>query len=166
MASWHWLILLILYLSVVESLKPRIIQSGATVKTDVLPIIQGYPSLLRVLFNHLIDNAIKFRKEHSEHLVHIKAGQIEGAAINHPLANRDSIYFVVTVSDNGIGFLPEDEEKIFEMFYRVHEKKYRGSGIGLPISKKIMDIHGGFIAAKCNPECTEFNCYFPIKWDL
>jgi len=152
--------------SVLENLKPRITQSDVNVKTDVLPIIQGYPSLLRVLFNHLLDNAIKFRKEHSEHLVHIKAGQIEGAAINHPLVNRDSIYFVVTVSDNGIGFQPEDEEKIFEMFYRVHEKKYRGSGIGLPICKKIMDIHGGFITAKCNPECTDFSCYFPIKWDL
>jgi len=42
----------------------------------------------------------------------------------------------VTISDNGIGFQPEDEEKIFEMFYRVREKKYRGSGIGLPICKK------------------------------
>jgi len=151
---------------VIENLKPRITQSEVSVKTDVLPIIQGYPSLLRVLFNHLIDNAIKFRKDHSEHIVHIKAEQIEGSAINHPTVNRDSIYFVVTVSDNGIGFQPEDEEKIFEMFYRVHEKKYRGSGIGLPICKKIMDIHGGFITAKCNPDCTEFNCYFPIKWDL
>jgi signal transduction histidine kinase len=152
--------------SVVENLKPRITQSDVAVKTEVLPIIQGYPSLLRVLFNHLIDNAIKFRKDHSEHVVHIKAEQIEGSAINNPNVNRDSIYFVVKVSDNGIGFLPEDEEKIFEMFYRVHEKKYRGSGIGLPICKKIMDIHGGFITAKCNPECTEFSCYFPIKWDL
>jgi len=151
---------------VIEDLKPRITQSDVTIKTDVLPIIQGYPSLLRVLFNHLIDNAIKFRKDHSEHVVHIKAEQIEGGAINHPSVSRDSIYFVVTVSDNGIGFQPEDEEKIFEMFYRVHEKKYRGSGIGLPICKKIMDIHGGFITAKCNPECTVFSCYFPIKWDL
>ena len=152
--------------SVIESLKPRIIQSNSTVKTDVLPIIQGYPTLLRVLFNHLLDNAIKFRKEHSEHVVNIKAEQVEGTAINHPNVNRDSIYFVVTISDNGIGFQKEDEEKIFEMFYRVHEKKYRGSGIGLPICKKIMDIHGGFITAGCDPECTTFNCYFPIKWDL
>jgi len=68
----------------------------------------------------------------------------------------------VTISDNGIGFQPEDEEKIFEMFYRVREKKYRGSGIGLPICKKIMDIHGGFVTAKCDPECTTFSCYFPI----
>ena len=72
----------------------------------------------------------------------------------------------VTISDNGIGFQPEDEEKIFEMFYRVREKKYRGSGIGLPICKKIMDIHGGFVTAKCDPECTTFSCYFPINWDL
>jgi len=152
--------------SVIESLKSRISQSNVSVNTDLLPIIQGYPSLLRVLFNHLIDNAIKFRKEHGEHLVHIKAAQIDGSEINHPNAIPGSSYFVVTISDNGIGFQPEDEEKIFEMFYRVHEKKYRGSGIGLPICKKIMDIHGGFITAKCNPGCTEFNCYFPIKWDL
>ena len=152
--------------SVIESLKPRIIQSNSSVKTEILPIIKGYPSLLRVLFNHLIDNAIKFRKEHSEHVVHIKAEQKEGSEINHPDAIRDSTYFVVTVDDNGIGFPQEDVEKIFEMFYRVHEKKYRGSGIGLPICKKIMDIHGGFITAECNPECTTFNCYFPIKWDL
>ena len=152
--------------SVIESIKPRIIQSNSTIKNEILPIIQGYPSLLRVLFSHLIDNAIKFRKEDGEHIVHIKAEQKKASEITHPKIIRDSNYFVITISDNGIGFQQEDAEKIFEMFYRVHEKKYRGSGIGLPICKKIMDIHGGFITAECNPECTTFNCYFPIKWDL
>jgi signal transduction histidine kinase len=71
-------------------------------------------------------------------------------------------YNLVSIIDNGIGFDPQQGEKIFTMFYRLQEKGKQKGGIGLAICKKIMDLHGGFIASECTPECTTFKCYFPI----
>jgi signal transduction histidine kinase len=58
----------------------------------------------------------------------------------------------ISFIDNGIGFDQEEADKIFEMFYRINDKKYKGSGIGLAICKKIMTLHGGTMAVESASE--------------
>jgi signal transduction histidine kinase len=136
----------------------------ATIHVGNLPVIKGYPLLLPVLFNHLLVNAIRFRHPDRPLVIEIFAKQMEAADIRHPGAFPDKSYYKVEVKDNGIGFDPADREKIFEMFYQGHDKaKYKGSGLGLAIVRKIMDIHGGYVAADTVPgERVSICCYFPV----
>jgi signal transduction histidine kinase len=134
------------------------------INCDHLPAIVGYPLLLPVLFHHLLDNAIKFRKADEEHVINVTcADRVSGDDVNIDGVVKNFNYTVISVGDNGIGFPGEESEKIFNMFYQLHEKgKYKGSGNGLAICKKIMEMHGGFISAKGTPgEGSSFHCYFP-----
>lgn len=84
------------------------------------------------LFQNLILNALKFRSEKPPE-IHVGAEPGEG-------------YWTFSVSDNGIGIEPQFFEQIFVIFRRLHtQTKYPGSGIGLAISKRIVERHGGRI---------------------
>ncbi|MBO9701846.1 MAG: hybrid sensor histidine kinase/response regulator [Sporocytophaga sp.] len=93
---------------------------------------------LKSLFFNLISNAIKYRSSERTPEIGIKIG-------------RDSEYIVISVSDNGIGFNPNDKERIFEMFRRLHDH-VEGSGVGLYIVKKIIDNSGGKIEVETEEE--------------
>ena len=125
--------------------------------------VTGYPFLISLLFHNLIDNAIKFRKADKAHEISVSCRQhVPGLAISHKDAVENVQYHEVTISDNGIGIPSEEIENIFGIFYRIHEKKLKGSGVGLAISKKIMDMHDGFITAESRQGAgASFHCYFP-----
>jgi PAS domain S-box-containing protein len=145
-------------------MKGKIEQAGATIESADLPQLYADPFLLSRLLACLIDNAIKFRKVIVPLLIKIKYSQAD--EINAvPEAVKDTPYTIISVSDNGIGFNEEQSDKIFELFFRLHDKSiYKGSGIGLAICKKIMAMHGGFITAEGRPaNGATFNCYFPLK---
>ena len=110
----------------------------ATVEVGELPTVEGNRVLLSQLLQNLVGNAIKFRSEEPPNI------RID--------ARRDGADWVVTVTDNGIGFPPERAEQLFDMFERLHSKdEYPGTGIGLAIARKIVDRHGGRIWAESNP---------------
>ena len=134
-----------------------------SLQTARLPSINGDSLLLSLLFRNLLENAIKFRK--GDQTATIKIHYLKADEINfHPLALHDTGYHIISVTDNGIGFEKEHVEKIFRIFYRVHDHQYRGAGMGLAVSKKIMELHGGFIEAESNPgEGATFTCYFPAE---
>jgi signal transduction histidine kinase len=91
------------------------------------------------LFQNLIGNAIKFRREGSTPEIHIGC-------------RRDGDNWILTFKDNGIGIAPEFHERIFVIFQRLHSRdKYPGTGIGLAICKKIVDHHGGRIRVESEP---------------
>jgi light-regulated signal transduction histidine kinase (bacteriophytochrome) len=129
-----------------------------------MPAIEGYPFLLNLLFHHLIDNAIKFRKENIHPVVKVSCRDYDAASVKHPAAIPGTRYNRYTFTDQGIGFEQTSAEDIFLIFHRLHQKgMYKGSGIGLAICRKIMDIHGGFIIAESIPgEGADFHCYFPV----
>jgi signal transduction histidine kinase len=136
------------------------------VKCDPLPSITGSALLLSLLFHHLLDNAIKFRKRDKDHEITFTCRELEKAeGPDNEGEIKNSRYSVITIADNGIGFHQEESEKIFDMFYQSHEKgRYKGSGVGLAICKKIMEMHGGFITAEGVPdEGASFHCYFPAN---
>jgi PAS domain S-box-containing protein len=151
--------------NVLQSFENQLQEFGTGVERKPLPVVQGYPSLISLLFHHLIDNAIKFQKDGAEHKIRINCWEfVDGKLLEIEQASPLLQYHVITVSDNGIGFPAEEAQKIFDIFYRLHPRnKYRGSGIGLSICRKIMEMHGGFIIAESvREEGASFHCYFPV----
>ncbi len=113
-------------------------QSGAEVKADFLPVINGYPELHSV-FQNLLSNAIKFRRPEIPLILHIAA-------------EDKIIEWLFSVKDNGIGIEPEYYDRIFTIFQKLHsQKQYPGSGIGLAHCKKIIEMHGGKISVDSTP---------------
>jgi PAS domain S-box-containing protein len=116
-----------------EYLQMGIEEAGATVTLDPLPTLQAERTQLTQLFQNLIGNAIKYRRPGVPCQVHVSA-QPEGELWHF------------RVSDNGIGIKPENFERIFMIFQRLHTRQeYPGAGIGLAICKKIVERHGGRI---------------------
>lgn len=112
------------------NLQTAIADSRAQITSDPLPIIQADRSQLTQVLQNLLSNAIKFRSEEPLK-IHISAEKIE-----------DGWQF--GVHDNGIGIDPQYFERIFLLFQRLHTRRqYPGTGIGLALSKKIIDRHGG-----------------------
>jgi ligand-binding sensor domain-containing protein/signal transduction histidine kinase len=118
---------------VLDDLGNAISQAQAVITTDQLPLITGYPTEIKQLFQNLVINAIKFRKK--DVAPHISVS----------LKNRND-QWQFAVKDNGIGIEEQHKEKVFMIFQRLHTKAaYEGSGIGLAHSKKIVELHGGKI---------------------
>jgi signal transduction histidine kinase len=126
----------------VEVLAPVIEETGATVTVGDLPEVQGDRRLLGATLQNLIGNALKFRGP-QEPVVKIDATLTDGAAGDE---------WVISVADNGIGVDPDYGEQIFTIFKRLHSKsEYPGTGIGLALSKKIVEFHGGRIWLEPTP---------------
>lgn len=125
--------------TVLADLHTAIEESGAMITAERLPVIQGYTTELKQLFQNLIINAIKFRKKETYPEIHITSRQT-GAG------------YEFAVRDNGIGIAEEHGERIFVIFQRLHTRtQYEGSGIGLSHCKKIVELHGGKIWVKSKP---------------
>ncbi len=121
----------------IANLRKKIEESNAVIAVDDLPKINGDPNQLIRLFQNLIDNSIKFCKEESP-LISISA-------------QRNKNKWAISVADNGIGIDEKYNEKIFQIFQRLHRKEdYPGTGIGLSICKRIVERHGGDIWVKPN----------------
>lgn len=114
---------------------------------EPLPKLEIVPSLTVQLFNNLLNNAIKFRSSNNP-IITISAREIEKSEREHWLL-PEKVFYEIAVQDNGIGFEQEFEERVFQIFQRLHGKaEYPGSGIGLSICKKIVEKHSGIIYAK------------------
>ncbi|MDB3976729.1 ATP-binding protein [Flavobacteriaceae bacterium] len=114
-------------------LKKRIKETNATIICGELPKIKGYKVELRLLFQNLLSNALKYAKKQVAPIINIAAKQ-------------EDDYWVFSVADNGIGIKEQDMEDLFTIFSRVPTKqKQEGSGVGLAHAEKIVKLHEGFI---------------------
>ncbi len=121
--------------NVLNDLKVKIESSNTDITYDPLPDVFGDSKQLQRVFQNLITNAIKFRKPETPPKIHI--------TVKEDAENNEYIF---SIKDNGIGIEKQYMERIFELFQRLHTiDEYNGSGIGLPISKKIVKRHGGRI---------------------
>jgi two-component system, chemotaxis family, sensor kinase Cph1 len=117
---------------VVSNLQAAIHESAAIVTCGPLPIVMAHPFQLRQVFQNLIGNAIKFHD-----------GQPPAIQVD---AERKDGEWLFSVTDNGISIAPENAQKIFAIFQRLHTREeYPGNGIGLAICRKIIEQHGGRI---------------------
>ncbi len=113
--------------------KKQIEEKQAVLISDLLPVVHLYRSPMRQVFQNLISNALKYTKPEIPLQIKIKVKD----AVTH---------WQFAISDNGIGILPENYDKIFIIFQRLHTKaEYAGTGIGLALVKKIVDNLGGKI---------------------
>lgn len=125
--------------TVIADLDTAIQESKAEIETENLPVVNGYKTEMKQLFQNLVVNAIKFRKKEVLPKVHISSQPIDGG-------------WEFKVQDNGIGIDEQFKERIFAIFQRLHTRnEYEGSGIGLSHCKKIVELHGGRIWVKSKP---------------
>src|SRR5580693_7871295 len=130
---------------VLQNLGHAIKTSGAIVTVDPLPIVQGNQRHLVRVFQNLIANAIKYRGD--------------SAAEIHVTAERLGSEWIIKVRDNGIGIAPEDHERIFRLFKRLHGPETPGAGIGLAICRKIVEAMGGAIWVESAPGSGSIFCF-------
>lgn len=122
-----------------QELEASIHQTHAKVEVGPLPKVVGYELELQKLFQHLLANGLKFHRENVPPRLRISARLIPG-------------FWEFQVEDNGIGIEAAYFEKIFSMFQRLHNReRYHGTGIGLALCHKIVDLHGGRIWVASEP---------------
>jgi len=124
--------------AVLDMLADQAAATGAEIDVGPLPVIEADQSQVERLFANLVGNALKFRGEQAPRI-----------AVS---ARRVGAKWEFAVSDNGIGIEPEFREKVFDIFTRLHNRDhYQGSGIGLAVCKRIVELHGGSIRADPAP---------------
>jgi len=136
--------------TVLANLQGAISESGAKIEVGALPDIRGDRTQVGQLFQNLIGNAIKFRRDGETPLIRISAAPEGG-------------FWRFLIEDNGIGIEKAYLERVFLIFQRLHERnKYPGTGIGLAIVKKVIEHHGGRIWIESTPgQGSKFNFTLP-----
>jgi signal transduction histidine kinase len=120
-------------LEILQTLSSSIQESGAAITAGALPTLWGDRTQLAQIFQNLIGNAIKFRKQEEPLVISVSA-------------EKNDLEWRFKVTDNGIGIAPEHLENVFVVFQRLHARtEYPGNGIGLAICKKIVERSGGKI---------------------
>ena len=126
---------------VISGLTRFIKEKGASITFYDLPLqIQGNPTTIKQLFQNLLINAIKFHHPDKPPVIGV-------SGIDY------GNYWLFEVKDNGIGIPKDMNEKIFQLFKKIHYvKEQQGTGIGLAISKRIVEQHGGEIWVESSAE--------------
>lgn len=121
-----------------ENLRASIVESDARVTRDTLPVVRGVRSELVLLFQNLIANAVRFRRDVPPRV--------------HCTVERTDEGWDFAVADNGIGLEPGSHRRIFDLFQRLNPREQDGgSGIGLAICRRIVERQGGRIWVEPEP---------------
>lgn len=145
---------------VLSDLQEFINEKNAQINSEHLPELLGIPFLIKQLFSNLIQNSIKYSFPDKQPVIKIRS-----LGINE--SDSGEQFQILEFSDNGIGFEQKFAENIFNIFSRLHgQEEYKGSGVGLALCKKIMQVHKGIINAEGTPDKgAVFRLYFPLKQD-
>lgn len=132
---------------VVTEYADEVKERHGAIKVAKLPVVTAIPYQMRQLFVNLIGNSLKFTNPDTSPVISIECK--ESPDTTGGLSQFDNtVFYRITLSDNGIGFNPAHGEKLFDIFYRQNNQRtYAGTGIGLAICKRIVENHGGIITA-------------------
>lgn len=129
---------------IVESMEVDLTNIGGRVSFSPLPIVHADPILLTQVFQNIIDNSIKFRKSSEPPKVSVASNLVGRRDRTH--------WYEISVSDNGIGMDPATSDGAFDMFNRLNPQDGRsGTGAGLALVKRIIELHGGEISLESVP---------------
>jgi chemotaxis family two-component system sensor kinase Cph1 len=133
-----------------EALQGRMEECGASISIAPLPVVAVAPTPLLQIFSNLIGNALKYRIEGEAPRIEIMAA---GKAF--PMGGEPGAGEMVrfAVRDNGIGIDPEFHERIFGPFHRLHGDEYPGIGLGLALTRRLVERYGGQIWVESEAGC-------------
>lgn len=136
---------------VVADLAHKLASGSDTLEVRKLPIVQGDAALLRDLLRNLVANGLQFKRPGVPAQVKV-------------MAERQAGFDLIHVEDNGIGVAPEHQEVVFDMLKRLHLRRaHPGSGLGLPIARRIAALHGGYLTLTSAPgEGSRFTLRLPL----
>ncbi|MGO4771425.1 ATP-binding protein [Flavobacterium sp. W22_SRS_FK3] len=142
-------------IEVLHDLQELINEKNAIINIEKLPSIKGMSFLMKQLFSNLIQNSLKYSITDKASVINVKSLGIEKS-------DAGELFEVLEFSDNGIGFEQIFAKNIFKIFTRLHaQDEYKGSGVGLALCKKIMQVHKGYIVAEGTPnEGATFKLFF------
>ena len=125
---------------VIGNLKGKTDECGGAVEIPVeMPVVMAGKTLLIQILTDLIENALIYRKKDTPLRIQVSCEEKNG-------------WVTIGIADNGIGIAPEFQKKIFNVFQRLHsESDYPGTGIGLAIVKKSVEIMGGEVRVESSP---------------
>lgn len=142
-------------------------EKKGNIQVEKLPVVRGHRRQLQQLFHNLITNALKYSKPGIAPEIRISSKKVKGSEAGIPVAEQDRNreFHLIQVRDNGIGFEQKDEERIFQVFQRLHgNAEYKGTGVGLSIARKVVENHEGYIYARSQPgEGATFCVLLPVK---
>lgn len=149
----------------IEEHQQAIDDKKAEIIWERLPDLKVIPFQIQQLFGNLISNSLKYSREDTLPKITILSKLV--------VANKEKIldnhsgnqFYKIVFEDNGIGFSPEYNHKIFDLFTRLHGKtEFEGTGIGLAICKKIAENHHGYLFANGTPDRgATFTIYLPSR---
>lgn len=125
---------------VMDSLGAALSKGQGRIELGPLPTVQGHASLLSMLFQNLLSNALKFMPQGRTARVEVSAREVPG-------------WHVISVRDNGIGIAASDQARLFKPFSRLHPRRvYEGTGLGLTLCQQAVQAHGGRIELHSSPD--------------
>jgi len=119
----------------------------------------------RQLLQNLISNSLKFSIPDIPPQINITSSIVSGKKVKNKQLDAHTDYCHIVYTDNGIGFSPEYNERVFQVFQRLHNRsEYKGTGMGLAICRRIIENHHGIITAsgKLN-KGVQFDMYIPVN---
>jgi PAS domain S-box-containing protein len=132
---------------IVEDFELVIAEKGAIVEVSPLPAIRVQPVQMSQALRNILSNALKFNQPGVPPRISVTGIRVAALSFESP-ETPDGQFCLLRIQDNGIGFKDVYLEKIFSLFQRLHgQDTYEGTGIGLAITKKIIEQHKGLIDA-------------------
>lgn len=149
---------------ILEDFEILIEEKHAVINTTHLPLITGNRGQIRQVFQNIISNALKFSKDDTSPVIDITCKILKEKSFDSA-EDPEGSFYAFSIKDNGIGFDDQYSNNIFSLFERLHSKDiYEGTGIGLAITKKIIEKHNGLITARSHEgNGAEFIIILPVN---
>ena len=148
---------------ILEDFEVMIREKQAEITVPDMPELDIMPGQFRQVLHNLLSNALKFTRPEVAPIIRFEVARLAEKSFDSP-RTPDGPWCLISVQDNGIGFEEQFASTIFKLFQRLHSKdRFEGTGIGLAITKKVIERHDGMITVHSREgEGTRFDIVIPV----